>query len=617
MQPPWWRLELLGGFHVHGHGQTISQFRTHQAGALLAYLVYHAGHAYTRDHLIATLWPGDEEDSARHKLSVALSWLRQKLEIVGVPDGAVFGADRYSVHVRAAALVTDVAEFESLIAAATQAKTPDSALVSLTQAVELYQGPLLPGHFEDWIVAEQRRLEGLLQQALGQLVELFCSGGHAAAAVPYALRAVAADPLSAAARLRLIRLFLALGQECQARRQYDEFKSALWDEFGTVPSPEFDNLFSKLDGWDTAPASPLPPLGEESQANSPESVGGALPPGSTLYVARGCDQQLEDAVRRRVSIVVVSGARESGKTSLMARGLQRARATGIRVAQCDLQSLNEAQMESAQTLLATLSRLLCDSLELPLDLKAMWDPEDGPNINFGRIVRRVIQSDPETPLLWGLDNVDRLFHSQFGTEIFALVRSWHNERALNPGGPWPRLTLILASSVEGHLFITDPNLSPFNVGVRINLPDLDRTQVGLLNQIRGAPLRGDEELDRFIAVVGGHPYLVQRGLQSLAAGDCSLSDLELHGAAEDGLYGDHLRRIRRLLTRNPELLWTAREFLDGRQQIAVSHFRRLHDAGLFLGDTVSSARPRCELYLRYLLFLFGDPAFGPPDSTGG
>jgi hypothetical protein len=73
------------------------------------------------------------------------------------------------------------------------------------------------------------------------------------------------------------------------------------------------------------------------------------------------------------------------------------------------------------------------------------------------------------PVVWGLDEVDRLFSVPFGSEVFGLFRSWHNKRALDPSGPWARLTLAIAYATEAHLFITDLNQSPFNVGTRLAL----------------------------------------------------------------------------------------------------------------------------------------------------
>src|SRR5262245_12044597 len=56
--------------------------------------------------------------------------------------------------------------------------------------------------------------------------------------------------------------------------------------------------------------------------------GGAVPLDSPFYVARKTDEEFYKAIARRDSIVLVKGARQVGKTSLLARGLQRARESG-------------------------------------------------------------------------------------------------------------------------------------------------------------------------------------------------------------------------------------------------------------------------------------------------
>src|SRR5207249_268697 len=52
-----------------------------------------------------------------------------------------------------------------------------------------------------------------------------------------------------------------------------------------------------------------------------EPVGGAVPLGSRFYVVRPADQEFREAIARRDSVVLVKGARQVGKTSLLARGL--------------------------------------------------------------------------------------------------------------------------------------------------------------------------------------------------------------------------------------------------------------------------------------------------------
>ena len=91
----------------------------------------------------------------------------------------------------------------------------------------------------------------------------------------------------------------------------------------------------------------------------------------------------------------------------------------------------------------------------------------------------------QTHLVWGMDEVDRLFTCAFGNEVFGLFRSWHNARSLDPAGPWPRLTLALAYATEAHLFITDIHQSPFNVGTRLVLEDFTLAQMAELNRRAG------------------------------------------------------------------------------------------------------------------------------------
>ncbi len=57
----------------------------------------------------------------------------------------------------AAAVATDVAEFETALDAAAADACPTRQVAFLIQAVDLYRGPLLPGHYVDLFIREQQR----------------------------------------------------------------------------------------------------------------------------------------------------------------------------------------------------------------------------------------------------------------------------------------------------------------------------------------------------------------------------------------------------------------------------------------------------------------------------
>jgi hypothetical protein len=370
----------------------------------------------------------------------------------------------------------------------------------------------------------------------------------------------------------------------------DRLRCFLWK------GPEDDEcLFSDLSqALETSQKSVAPEAGPRL-----ESIGGAVPLDSQFYVVRPTDYEFQTAIARRDSIVLVKGARQMGKTSLLARGLQQARQTNAKVVLSDLQKLSPAHLASASTFFLALSEFLADQLNLEVLPGDVWDARRSPNTNFERYLRREVLGKLSHHVVWGLDEVDRLFACEFGSEVFGLFRSWHNERALDPGGPWSCLTLAIAYATEAHLFISDINQSPFNVGTRLILDDFNLDQVRDLNERYGVPLKGSEALLQFFAFTGGQPYLVRRGLNEMAASRTGFAEWSGCTNLEEGVFGDHLRRILVLLAKDEELLEVVRGVLRG-QPCPASSFYRLRSSGVLTGDSPQEARLRCELYARYL-----------------
>jgi|KBSSwiStaDraftv2_1062776.scaffolds.fasta_scaffold57453_2 DNA-binding winged helix-turn-helix (wHTH) protein len=341
-----------------------------------------------------------------------------------------------------------------------------------------------------------------------------------------------------------------------------------------------------------------------AQHISPEDLieppGGALPLHSPLYISRSTDDEFCHAIARHDSIVLVKGARQVGKTSLLARGLEAARMVGANVLLIDFQHFGPAAFENAGKLLLAMAEWVAYQIELPSAPHENWNDLLSPSSNFERFLRRQVLTDDETYFVLALDEVDRLFNYGYASEIFGLFRSWHNLRALDPNGPWYRLTIAIAYATEAHLFISDLNQSPFNVGTRLKLEDFTPEQLAELNERYGGPLAGDEQLARFQKLVGGHPYLAQRGLYEICKRKVSLAALEQSAEQDDGPFGDHLNRLLISLERDEELLKELHGFLLSGLPLSNSAFYRLRSAGILLGDTADEPRPRCDLYARYL-----------------
>lgn len=351
-------------------------------------------------------------------------------------------------------------------------------------------------------------------------------------------------------------------------------------------------VLSRLEGADF-----LHPGVREADSDHPPTSG-AIPVASKYYVVRRADGEFQSAVARGDSIVLIKGPRQVGKTSLLARGLERAREMRSTVVLTDFQELSRADFVTAEALYLTLGKKLAEALGLDRGPRATWDPDDSPNINFGRFVIQEVLGRTTGLIVWGMDEIDRVFECPFAGDLFGLFRSWYNRRSLDPAGPWRSLSLVLAYATEAHLFIVDHNQSPFNVGTRLTLQDFSIDEVAELNRRYGSPV-SERELIQFYHLVAGHPFLSQVGLYRISCGT-SVDELEAVMGDDDVGFGDHLRRIASFLSEAPDLREAMKAVLDGRSCLSAQVFYRLRSAGLIAGETMRKVRPRCPLYAAYL-----------------
>lgn len=80
MQNKPWQIEMLGGLRVRQVGAAPSSISRLQTGALLGYLALDLHRCFTREELMALIWPEDLPKEARHKLRQSLYALRRLLE---------------------------------------------------------------------------------------------------------------------------------------------------------------------------------------------------------------------------------------------------------------------------------------------------------------------------------------------------------------------------------------------------------------------------------------------------------------------------------------------------------------------------------------------------------
>jgi predicted ATPase/DNA-binding SARP family transcriptional activator len=319
-----WHIELFGGLRATRGDREITQSRTQKTGALLAYLACHPRRFHRRDELTDLFWPDAPPRAAGNSLSQALSSLRLQFE--AVPDDArsvdapgtsisrdvVLQSNRVSVRLNPEAFTSDLAAFEEAIHAASRSDSSRLRIERLARALTLYQGELLAGYHETWILGDRARVAEQYFHALGQIVALLEEEGDLEAALEYTKTGTRLDPLREETRRDQIRLLLALGHSDAALREYRDLERLLAEELGAEPSAATRALISR-----SLPSIPgRPASGQRGVPTSPEPL--HLPAPLTRFFGRESElaQLRRLLLQEKRRLVTLSGAAGTGKTRL-------------------------------------------------------------------------------------------------------------------------------------------------------------------------------------------------------------------------------------------------------------------------------------------------------------
>jgi TolB-like protein/DNA-binding SARP family transcriptional activator/Tfp pilus assembly protein PilF len=229
-------LQLFGGFRLVGEDGKSAPLPD-RARALLAYLAV-ASSPVPRQMLAELLSAEGSEQEQRTALRQALYLVRKV-----VPDSAVLSAET-DLALNDALVIADVHRFQRAIA-----QGDDH---SLAEAIDLYRGPFLYGErspspaFEEWLSGRRSEFLEQVLEALLKLSRSDAAADHHNSALARARRALTLDPLREDFHREAMRSLAAMGQRCNALRQYEVARQTLVEELGVVPEPETEALRGEI-----------------------------------------------------------------------------------------------------------------------------------------------------------------------------------------------------------------------------------------------------------------------------------------------------------------------------------------------------------------------------------
>jgi len=298
------------------------------------------------------------------------------------------------------------------------------------------------------------------------------------------------------------------------------------------------------------------------------------------------------------ALIRIKSPKGMGKSSLMARLLAHAASKGYRTVPLNLEEVNQRFFDDPDCFMKWFCSAVGKGLGLRLKTEVYWDDIFGANDNSRDYFEKYLLKNDSPPLVLAIDNFDRVFaHAAIETDFCGLLRSWH-ELARN-NVLWEKFRLIIVHAQESYLQ-KDINQSPFNVGLPVDLGEFSAEQVWELVQRHGLMLK-EEQVDKLIELVGGHPYLIRTALYQLANG-LSFNDF-LHTAASDaGLYGNHLLALLKAMEDHPDLGSALHKVMASEMPVMLRSEEafKLDSLGMVVREE-NKVRPRCRLYQNYFL----------------
>ena len=324
-----------------------------------------------------------------------------------------------------------------------------------------------------------------------------------------------------------------------------------------------------------------------------EAPAGAVRPESPFYIERTADSQLRHQLAGQGTTTTIQAGRQTGKTSLLAHAMHTIQNEERKLIYLDFHLIDEASRADLSSFLRFLSEAIAEQLDLDWEVvDEYWRVARNPAQTFNRFLGQEMLARSAQQVLLAIDEADVLLGVEFQKHFFALLRAWDSRRAFDAS--WRKLNLVMVISTHPYLLIDDVNLSPFNVGLNIQLKDFTPEQVADLNQRHNSPLT-PPEIPALMSLVGGHPYLVRQAYYTLVSERFSLPDLLAVASSPEGPFGKHLLFYQHSLKKNPALLAAFQKLLREHKITDEALLERLSAVGLIQQEG-GEWKPRCGLY---------------------
>ena len=245
------RVCLFGKLSLQLNGRPLPGCEARKLQQLLCYLLLRRDHPQPREVLASLFWGDNSTEQSKKHLRQTLWQLQSTVARKHQPDdNSLLTVDADWVGLQSGAdLWLDVAAFEDAFTPVQDIQGRDLGLEKarlLEGAVQLYQGDLLEGWYEDWCLFERERLQNMFLAMLDKLMGHCETTKQYETGIVYGTRILSFDRAREHTHRALMRLHYLAGNRTASLRQYERCSAALAEELGVKPARSTGFLYEQI-----------------------------------------------------------------------------------------------------------------------------------------------------------------------------------------------------------------------------------------------------------------------------------------------------------------------------------------------------------------------------------
>ena len=242
-------ISMLGRFQLQSNGMVPPGFGAQKELELFGYLLTHRATPHHREKLATILWQDASSDQSRQYFRKALWQLQTALDKIEAQTPLLIVESEWVQLNADADLRLDLRDFEATFDAVKRSPLDHlgaTEIAMMAQAVDLYQGELLQGWYQDWCIYERERVQQMYLSMLDRLVQCCMRDGHYAQGIEFATLVLRGDPAREYTHRQLMHLHALAGDRTSALRQFARCTEILHKELGVEPATRTHQLYRSI-----------------------------------------------------------------------------------------------------------------------------------------------------------------------------------------------------------------------------------------------------------------------------------------------------------------------------------------------------------------------------------